>query len=76
MRGCITCTMEYNVNKKISFRKKWVNKTMQSFLLGDEQIELVDKYKYLGVYFDEYLDFKTTSITLAGAAGRALAGVI
>jgi hypothetical protein len=62
--------------KVVHFRKKRVNKTTQSFLLGDKQIEIVDKYKYFGVYLDEHLDFKTTSITLAGAPGRALGGII
>ncbi len=36
----------------------------------------VDKYKYLGVYLDEYLDYQTIANTLSGAAGRALGSVI
>ena len=33
-------------------------------------------YKYLGVIFDEYLNFKQCKETLADAAGRALGGLI
>ncbi len=36
----------------------------------------VDKYKYLGVYLDEYPDHQIIANTLSGAAGRALGSII
>ncbi len=32
-----------------------------SFFLGNLDIEIVDKYKYLGIFLDEFLDFKCTA---------------
>ncbi len=39
------------------------------------RLKKVDKYKYLGVYLDEYLDYQTIANTLSGTAGRALGNV-
>ena len=39
-------------------------------------LNIVDSYKYLGVYLDEYLTFSKTSDILATAAGRALGSMI
>ena len=61
---------------KQNFRKKRVSRTSTIFSLGEDQIDITDKYKYLGIYLNEYLDFNVTCETLAGAAGRALGGVI
>ncbi len=75
---CKKWKMKVNVDKtkSVHFRKRRVARTLHSFYLGDAEVEKVDKYKYLGVYLDEHLDYRTTAGTLAGAAGRALGGVI
>ena len=39
-------------------------------------IENVSKFKYLGVIFDEFLNFKECANVLADSAGRALSAVI
>ncbi len=39
-------------------------------------LNIVDRYKYLGVVLQENLDFKITEEVLAGAAGRALGAII
>ncbi len=39
-------------------------------------LEVVDSYKYLGVYLDEYLTFSRTTNILATAAGRAVGSMI
>ena len=46
------------------------------FSLGNELIENVSKFKYLGVIFDEFLNFKEYANVLADSAGRALSAVI
>ncbi len=38
--------------------------------------QVVDKYKYLGIYFDEFLDFKCTASMFAREGGRALGSII
>ncbi len=44
--------------------------------VNNSPLELVSDYKYLGILFNEYLDFTKTAELLASAAGRALGGVI
>ncbi len=39
-------------------------------------LKVVDSYKYLGVYLDEYLTFTQTTSVLASAGGRALGSMI
>ena len=39
-------------------------------------MKITETYKYLGLIFDEYVDFKTGIGTLADAGGRALGAVI
>ena len=39
-------------------------------------LKVVDSYKYLGVYLDEYLTFSHTTRVLGTAAGRALGNMI
>lgn len=48
------------------------------FRLGDNgpTIDVVDNYKYLGVYLDQYLTFGKATTVLSNAAGRALGGMI
>jgi len=42
------------------------------FLCGDKQLEIVDKYTYLGLVLNEHLDFSFTAKTVAQSANRAL----
>ncbi len=58
--------------KVIHFRKKSTKITNVTFQLGEHEVKKVDKYKYLAVFLDEYLDYQTIANTLSGAAGRAL----
>ncbi len=62
--------------KIVHFRKISVSRTKHEFNLGENNIEIVDKYKYLGIYFDECLDFKCTASMFAGAGGRPLGSII
>ncbi len=62
--------------KIIHFRNKRVKKTEKHFFIDNEEVEILDRYKYLGIILNEHLDFNVTASTLAGAAGRALGGII
>ena len=46
------------------------------FKLQNETLEKVSPYKYLGVYFDEYLKYNVCTKNIADSAGRALGSVI
>ena len=62
--------------KVMHFRNKRKQITKYCFTYENSQIEIVNRYKYLGVLLDDYLDFSTTAELLAGAAGRALGAVL
>ena len=52
-----------------------MNQTSFDFYLGSDSLEKVTVYKYLGVTFDQFLDFEENAIILSGAAGRALGAI-
>ena len=60
----------------VHFRKAEANRTSCLFKCGKNNIDVVQKYKYLGCIFNEHLDFTTTANVLAEAASRALGSVI
>ena len=66
--------MKVNVNKTkiVHFRTKGQPHTCFNFVYGNENVELVDKYKYLGLILDDHLDYSITADALSGSAGRAL----
>ncbi len=45
------------------------------FMSNNETVECVDKYKYLGIILDEYLDFNITATVVASSASRALSSI-
>ncbi len=59
-----------------TLENKSTKKADVTFQLGEHEVKKVDKYKYLGVYLNEYLDYQTIANTLSGAAGRVLGSVI
>ena len=59
-------------SKIIHFRKEISTRSVFEFHIGEHTIDYVDKYKYLGVVFNEFLDFSVVSETLSQAASRAL----
>ena len=68
--------VNYDKTKIVHFRGKNVERTDYNFKCGNNKLEIVHQYKYLGVVLDEYLDYKTTTEILASSAGRALGSVI
>jgi hypothetical protein len=71
---CLKWRAKVNCNKTkvVDFKPKGEPTTSFRFKIGNNDIDIVQHYKYLGIIFDEYLHFDIASKTLAGAAGRAL----
>ena len=60
----------------VHFRKVRKARTTFNFTLGDNPLCIVSKYKYLGLYLDEFLKFDDGIGLLCDSAGRALGSVI
>ena len=75
---CTTWKLNVNLSKSqvVHFRKTRRKRTNFKFSFGNKLLELVPKYRYLGVIFDENLNFNECANTLANSAGRALGSVI
>ena len=58
--------------KVVHFRPLKKKLTTATFVYGRTKLEIVSIYKYLGVVFDEFMEFKEGVQTLAGAGGRGL----
>ena len=54
------------------FRNRRNSQTNKVFRLGEVEIKIVEKYKYLGIILDEYLNYNITAETLCSSASRAL----
>ena len=74
---CRKWRMAINTDKTqiVHFRPSRSSRTNYSFSLGDHALSIVSHYKYLGVIFDEHLNFDLNSATLSSAALRALGGI-
>ncbi len=66
--------MTINTSKTnvVHFRPRSQQKTVFSFTCGSDVISIVNKYIYLGLTLDEYLDFNVTARYVAQSASRAL----
>jgi hypothetical protein len=58
--------------KVVHFRPKDHARSTTVFRCGEDMIEFASTYKYLGLWFDEHLDFKFAVSELAKSASRAL----
>ncbi len=60
--------MKVNKSKTniVHFRNKGTLCTNVCFKLGENVLNKVEKYKYLGVILNEYLEYDTTTIILFG----------
>ena len=70
---CFKWRMKENEKKSkiIHFRNMSVERTNFVFKYGTQSIDIVDRYKYLGIVVNEFLNFDTTSTVVAESAGRA-----
>ena len=63
-------------SKITHFRSARRRRSEVQFKVGDNILEIVTTYKYLGVIFDEKKDFKENAEHLAKGGGRGLGAVI
>jgi hypothetical protein len=66
--------MQVNMDKTnvIHFRPNKCKRTKYNFKLGKENVAHTQSYKYLGLYLDEHLNYKTALETLSRSASKAL----
>ena len=62
--------------KVVHYRHSSCQRSEYTFKFGNETVEYKDKYKYLGLWLQEHLDFKVTVSQLAASGNRALGGLI
>ena len=65
-----------NKSKTVHFRRGRTSRTDKEFRVGENILETVAQYRYLGVIFDERNDFSANCEALAKGAGRALGSLI
>ena len=72
--------MKVNIEKKtpkiVHFRNKHKRKTKFDFKIDNCTLDVDNSYRYLGVIFDENLDFDKCAKTVSAAASRALGSTI
>ena len=75
---CSKWCLKVNTNKSIAIyvRPKRLVRTEKDFELGNELLDAVNDYKYLGFYFDEFMELNKCINILAAAAGRSPGVVI
>ena len=75
---CLKSKIKINSEKSkvVHFRPNSKPRTHYIFKCGDDTVEVVDKYKYLGLILTEYLDYKFMADTVAKSASRALGFLI
>ncbi len=52
-----------------------IKKSNCVFKYGEYELEIVDKYKYLGIVLNEHLEYSMVAKILANSAGRALGAI-
>ena len=71
---CSKWRMAINADKTqvIHFRNRKVPKTTMSFHVGNEELKIVNSYRYLGATVNEFIEIDVTANVLADGASRAL----
>ena len=71
---CSKWRMAINADKTqvIHFRNRKVPKTTMSFHVGNEELKIVNSYRYLGATVNEVMEIDVTGNVLADGASRAL----
>ncbi len=60
----------------VHFREKRKLKSEDTFRLGNDNLDSTDSCKYLGVYFNEYLDYEYTLAQFAAGAEKGLGSIM
>ena len=78
MNGVKIGRVSINVDKTkvMHFHQKRCKITDHIFTIGGSSLELVNKYKYLGIVMSEHCDEAVTTTQLANAGSRSLAQLI
>jgi len=63
-------------SKIIHFRNPSVPISQRTFTCGNVELEITDRYRYLGLVLDEHLNYNSTAKVVAQSATRALGLVI
>jgi hypothetical protein len=63
-------------SKVVQFRKANCEQSKHVFRVGSLELDYAQKYKYLGVFFNEHLDYDENANTLSESAGRALGAIV
>ena len=69
-------TFNQTKSKVIHFRCKRTKQTVSNFKCGYICLDVTSEYKYLGLWFNEFLDLQGTVKHIAKSATRALGAVI
>ena len=74
---CKKWRMRVNINKSkiVHYRIKSQERTKVDFSFGNGKLEVTEKYKYLGLVLNEFLNYEVTASILAESGGRALGAV-
>ena len=70
------CFINEDKSNVIHFRPKSIAKTDKIFEFGNKTLNLVDRYKYLGLLLTEHLNYEEMAKHVAKSASRALSQVI
>ena len=78
IRWCKKWKLHVNINKSnvIHFRPVRRQRSLYEFKLGQNTIQYVECYRYLGILLDEHLKMNNCVSALCESANRALGGVI
>ena len=68
-------TVNKDKTKVIHFRNKNKTRSNFDFKCGHASIDFDSTYKYLGLHFNEYMDYKYTVREITKSASRALSAV-
>ena len=70
--------IKFNCNKSqvMHFRKYSVSCSNFVFKLGDNNLQTINEYKYLGLVFNEHLDIGKMATVLANSGNRALGAIM
>jgi len=63
-------------SKVVHFRNRQKSRTNFVFMYGNEELEIVEQYKYLGLIFYQFLTYNASVEAMSAAGGRALSQII
>jgi len=75
---CKAWKMNINMSKTklMEIRRKGTERSVAKFKINNKSLEKCQFYKYLGIIFDEFLEFEINAEALAASGQRALGSLI